>query len=155
MKIESLEVKNKINEIKTQIAELLDVFYPIGSFYETTNSSFDPNTEWSGTWEQDTKGYVTVGAYDPDDPRDPDDNGKLILNVRNTTGEVNHTLSINEMPSHNHMVHVVSMQVQGGSSNYVITYNPNGDIDTTWVGGSQPHNNVQPSIGVYCWHRIA
>lgn len=52
MKIESLEVKNEINEIKTQIAELLDVFYPIGSFYETTNSSFDPNTEWGGTWDK-------------------------------------------------------------------------------------------------------
>lgn len=85
---------------------------------------------------QDTKGYVTGGAYDPDAPRDPDDNDKLIRNVGNTTGEVNHTLTINEMPSHNHMVHVVSMQIQGGSSNYVTTYNPNGDIDTTWIGGS-------------------
>jgi hypothetical protein len=42
---------------------LLDLFYPVGSYYETSNTSFDPNVSWGGTWEEDTAGRVTV-AYD-------------------------------------------------------------------------------------------
>lgn len=29
---------------------LLDAFYPVGSCYETTNSNFNPNITWGGTW---------------------------------------------------------------------------------------------------------
>lgn len=25
-------------------------FYPVGSYYETSDSNFDPNAEWGGTW---------------------------------------------------------------------------------------------------------
>lgn len=175
MKIESLEVKNEINEIRTQIAELLDVFYPKGSFYETTNSNFDPNTEWGGTWKQDTKGYVTVGAYDPDDPRDPDDNGKLILNLGSTTGEVKHTLTIGEMPSHKHSL--TSWRNPGQADPQPTTgfgftrdsyafsnvatdgdgtsFTANDSVAIGATGSGNAHNNVQPSIGVYRWHRIA
>lgn len=40
--------------------ELIDLFYPIGSYYETSNSSFNPNTAWGGTWtsEQIKDDYV-------------------------------------------------------------------------------------------------
>lgn len=27
-------------------SELLDFFYPVGSFYETTDTNFDPNDSW-------------------------------------------------------------------------------------------------------------
>lgn len=30
------------------ISSLLDVFYPVGSIYETLNNEFNPNTEWGG-----------------------------------------------------------------------------------------------------------
>lgn len=33
---------------------LLDLFYPVGSYYKTTNTSFDPNVFWGGVWEEDT-----------------------------------------------------------------------------------------------------
>lgn len=35
--------------------KLIDLFYPIGSYYETSDSSFDPNTTWGGTWSKLTK----------------------------------------------------------------------------------------------------
>ena len=41
-------------------------FYPVGSYYETSDSNFDPNLEWGGTWVEDSKGRVTV-ALDPND----------------------------------------------------------------------------------------
>lgn len=28
---------------------LLDMFYPVGSYYETSDGSFNPNTSWGGT----------------------------------------------------------------------------------------------------------
>lgn len=30
------------------------IYYPVGSYYETSDSSFDPNTAWGGTWEKST-----------------------------------------------------------------------------------------------------
>lgn len=36
-----------------------------------------------------------------------------------------------------------------------VTNTSNGQYAMTSTGGSQPHNNVQPSIGVYRWHRTA
>lgn len=29
---------------------IFDIIYPIGSYYETSDSTFDPNTAWGGTW---------------------------------------------------------------------------------------------------------
>lgn len=40
---------------------LLNMFYPIGAVYKTTDASFDPATEWGGTWEKVTD-RVLVGA---------------------------------------------------------------------------------------------
>ena len=42
---------------------LLDLFYPIGTYYETSNANFNPNTEWGGTWVQDSAGRSII-AYD-------------------------------------------------------------------------------------------
>lgn len=33
---------------------LLDIFYPPGSYYETSDPDFDPNVSWGGTWEKST-----------------------------------------------------------------------------------------------------
>lgn len=57
--------KNKVtadnmNEIKRAINSLIDVFYPVGSYYETSDGSFNPNTAWGGTWVEDTAGLVLV-----------------------------------------------------------------------------------------------
>ena len=38
----------------------LDIIYPVGSYYETSNTSFNPNTAWGGTWVEDTSGRVLV-----------------------------------------------------------------------------------------------
>ena len=39
---------------------LIAMYYPIGSYYETSDASFDPNIEWGGTWLEDTAGKVLV-----------------------------------------------------------------------------------------------
>ena len=37
-------------------------FYPVGSYYETSDTSFDPNVAWGGTWELETQGQVHISA---------------------------------------------------------------------------------------------
>ncbi len=44
------------------VSGLLDIFYPIGSYYETSDTSFDPNISWGGTWSLETEGLVHIGA---------------------------------------------------------------------------------------------
>lgn len=137
-----------------------------------------------GTWSQDTMGLTTVGAV-PEHGWDtwPE----LQLEGGETFGEVNHTLTINEMPTHYHNVngststdgnHVHAIATANGQGNlewgYTFSYSGNnaarnyGAFDTNGGahyhtmnfnsaarGGGLSHNNVQPSIGVYRWHRTA
>lgn len=36
-----------------QNLQLVDIFYPPGSYYETSDQDFDPNVRWGGIWELD------------------------------------------------------------------------------------------------------
>lgn len=38
------------------------IYYPVGSYYETSDTSFNPNTSWGGTWTLETEGLVHIGA---------------------------------------------------------------------------------------------
>lgn len=92
-----------------------------------------------------------------------------------TDGEANHVLSINEMPKHNHWVHILAKGYSGlGSDGYsndeystTIWSNPQAyggsHTNTTHVltgqtgkdGGSQSHNNMPPYLVGYIWKRTA
>ena len=134
-----------------------NIIYPVGSYYETSDTTFSPNTEWGGTWVQDTKGLVTVGAIE--DGGDNPAYGTLKLSVNDVQGEAEHTLTTDEMPRHNHETGVgVWANTQGGFMNRYPENTGNfcGSINTIdYTGGGLSHNNVQPSIGVKRWHRIA
>lgn len=45
--------ENVIKGLDTQ-GVLIDAFYPVGTEYSTTNSTFDPNVTWGGTWTKTT-----------------------------------------------------------------------------------------------------
>lgn len=165
MKIENLNQNTRLANLEEWKNGLFDLIYPVGTYYETSDIWFNPQAEWGGTWAMDTKGLVTVGAIE--DGGDSPKYGTLKLSLGSTTGEAEHTLTINEMPSHQHRLagaegatvmatmtnRVQSNDVdQHGGGNW--TYDQV-SMFTEWVGDSQSHNNVQPSIGVYRWHRIA
>ena len=139
--------------------DLLDLLHPVGEYYETSNASFNPNDEWGGTWVEDTNGKVTVAK----------DTGTF-KTLRSVVGSETHTLSVEEMPRHNHQYEditghrslngqfgrdgIYSNENYMGVSNSVTAYSE-ADFRMTYVGGSKPHNNIQPSIVVIRWHRIA
>ena len=146
--------------------KLLDLIYPVGSYYETSNGSFDPNTSWGGTWKKDTPGLVTVALYNLLHPN-PSGVG-VPINLGQVVGESEHTLTISEIPSHYHGLTSWGVEAEYEEPAHndkaftnVFTYGSgvtstsNGQYAITSTGGNQPHNNVQPSIGVYRWHRTA
>ena len=87
----------------------------------------------------------------------PDLRGRFVLGdspshpLGQTGGEEQHTLTIAEMPSHNHSVfyYQSSGNVTNGGGGVVDEPNDEGlqvdrDIFTAPQGGSQPHNNMPP-----------
>ena len=131
--------------------------YPIGSIY-MSDSSANPSTYMGGgTWVRWGKGRVPVGVDENDTDFDsPNKEG----------GEKKVTLSVNEIPSHDHgwaantgginqaFTSLDSILVARAGSGAVNHYSSgNGAIGET--GGGLPHNNLQPYITVYMWRRTA
>lgn len=135
----------------------IDFYYPVGSYYETSNADFDPNVTWGGTWVLEAEGQVHVSAGT---------NYTVSGALTNTTdgGEETHTLTIDEMPSHTHDVTSLNgalytdylgtgsaVRVIGPASVQAVS-NP---FYANSTGGSLSHNIMQPYIVVNRWHRIA
>ena len=130
------------------IANILNNVYPVGSIY-TSVSNANPGLTFGGTWVAFGAGKTLVGV----DTSDADFN-----TVQKTGGEKTHTLTINEMPSHNHDKLKLRWSTSTGAN---AVYGSNGsgsgsEYDTqAYQGGDQPHNNLQPYITVYFWLRTA
>lgn len=156
----ALEFKNKpdtttpINATNLNSMQklLVDLIYPVGTYYETSEINFNPNTAWGGTWILENDGTVLVSKSNVA-------GSKFNADISTVVGSETHTLTVNEMPSHNHGVlwgsttgdyyaRAIASNVNDTSSQ--ITY------DTVKEsGGGQSHNNVQPSKIINRWHRTA
>ena len=127
--------------LQANLLPMLDFFYPVGSYYETSDSSFDPNVSMGGEWVLETEGQVHVSA-------------ETNYVVGQTGGEETHTLTISEMPSHSHTFGLKSnANVPQGTYYGVKLYDDSSSTST--AGGDQAHNNMQPYIVVNRWHRVA
>lgn len=87
-----MEIENL--KLQKQIDELIDKIYPIGSYYETSDDSFNPNTAWGGTWVEETDGSVLIA-------QGKNYNGKLALPGQ-TVGQDDFQLSLGQIPGHTH-----------------------------------------------------
>ena len=76
-----------------------------------------------------------------------------------TGGEATHTLTVDEMPSHQHTITVHTGGNPDGWSDYGRSYWSNvwgtSDPSTSLVGGGQAHNNMPPYLVVYAWRRVS
>ena len=129
--------------------------YPVGSIYISTSSE-NPGNIYGGTWEEYGKGRTLVGV---------DETNKNFSTVEKTGGEETHTLTIDEMPSHSHVLtaYTVASGTIDATSPH-LTYKDNTTANwaaeglSSWMnntGGSQAHNNLQPYITTYMWKRTA
>ena len=121
-----------------------DAVYPVGSIYMSVNST-SPATRFGGTWEQLEDRFL-LGAG-------------TTYTAGDTGGEAEHTLTIDEMPSHNHpYAYNGQLSNTGTQSVRLVAYDRQNAYTGTpdgYRGGDQPHNNMPPYIVVYMWKRTA
>lgn len=124
-------------------------YYRIGDIIESTNPNNPGDDGYIGIWELYGKGRVTVCI---------DSNDSNFNTIGKVIGESTHTLTVDEMPKHNHGVAfssgvgVYNTAVRGNGENQEIG---SAKTSVTESGISKEHNNIQKSIVVYRWRRIA
>ena len=142
----------------TSVAEIGLLSYPVGSIYVSTNST-SPAALFGGTWTQ-IKDRFLLGA------------GDSYANGA-TGGEATHTLTINEMPNHDHTVrttrtesypaywhstHTGSTDSSKGWAYLSTAGSANSGVGSLYVekvGGGAAHDNMPPYLAVYIWQRTA
>jgi hypothetical protein len=154
----------------TEVAQsFLDTIYPVGSVYINASDGTNPGTLLGfGTWTAFGAGRVPVGIDSSGSPDTDFDTAE------ETGGAKTHTLSIAEMPAHDH----VDNRNEFDSNNILLrrsssgTGSPNGGDSSVGEvqvlganayddpfprieGSGSAHNNLQPYIVVYMWKRTA
>ena len=141
-------------------AGFLDFIWPVGSIYQTTDTAFDPNAAWGGTWER-IKDTFLLAAGDT-------------YSAGATGGESSHTLTTSEMPAHSHVPNTSGEYFvtteDNGANNTRVAYSSTGNrwVDgqtsqshfhhrtgTDTVGSGAAHNNMPPYVAVNVWKRTA
>lgn len=162
--------KMSLKEIDDTVSALFDLIYPIGSIYYTNDASFSPNVSFNGTWEQIkdvfllAAGDIYLGGTSGGDTN----TGAATGNTGSTT------LTINQIPAHNHtLTYYINSNLPGGVDHLLAYGNTNGKnthtiSSTDWIansGGGKGHthtlNNhthtqaLPPYIVVYVWKRVS
>lgn len=119
---------------------IVDLVHPVGSYYETSDASFDPNTYWGGTWVEDTEGLATIAYKASDDD---------FSNVGDIVGEKEHMITLNE--SYWNIKGQNPNAPQGGLGGWLMQSSYLEPVPDT----HEPISLIQPSIVVKRWHRIA
>lgn len=138
---------------------ILDFVYPVGSIFEWADTGSGANlstieavqAHFGGRWEEYGSGRVLVGRAKgiPE-----------FSDVNKEGGEINHTLTIAEMPRHSHEMKWSNEGAVGSGHGCLIRDSLSGEswpygYWTGQDGGGQAHNNLQPYITVFRYRRVA
>lgn len=141
----SAEVSDFVDDLNVSPINLIDVFYPVGSYYETSDTTFNPNITWGGTWVLETEGQVHVSAG-------------LNYEVGDTGGSKDAVIV-----SHTHLLSS-GWQSASGQPDRITYGGVNGSYQNTGYGNVQfvqstgesgTDKNMPPYIVVNRWHRTA
>lgn len=121
---------------------LFDLVYPVGAIYMSMNNT-DPGTLFGGTWQK-VEGKFLLGT-------------STTYPAGSEGGEETHTLTVAEMPNHNH-----NFAITGGSNTTsksgILEWQANVKYQnwgTEYRGGGEAHNNMPPYLAVNIWYRTA
>lgn len=136
------------SDISSLTSELLSTIYPIGSVIIREDSGDYSN--WLGfNWDRAARGRFILGY-------DEKDSDTVNNRTENVGGEKTHTLTVSEMPAHNHVEQYVGVSwLQPGSSgDWCISSALEPFRYTGNTGGGQAHNNMPPYVTLAYWKRI-
>lgn len=172
-------IEDGIEEALAIVQRIAEIVYPVGCYFETSDTSFDPNVTFGGTWILEAAGQVHVSAGP----------GYAVSGALTNTTDGGNKNAI--VPSHRHSVAAVSEAITGGSHNHSIYYRTGTNIgngstgwwvlgssnthtgsnsntvissthshnlpahNTNYEGTSATNANMQPYIVVNRWHRTA
>lgn len=164
------EHTHTVDSISGITEKILQVIYPIGSVYISVQPNNPESLYGFGTWQKIEDTFLLASG--------------TTYPIDTTGGEANHTLSINEIPSHSHEAYTDS----GGAHTHKIGTDRDASYDTgggCWsvhnassgadymngatssagnhshtvtvsnTGNGYSHNNMPPYITVYVWKRIS
>ena len=117
--------------------------YPVGAIYLSVTDA-NPAALFGGTWER-IGGRFLLGA-------------DSTYAAGSTGGEAAHTLTVEEMPRHNHEVD--NLNASGSATPFMTVQAQDkkgfgGNVQTMYAGGGKAHNNMPPYIAVFMWQRVS
>lgn len=117
--------------------------YPVGAIYLSVTDA-NPASLFGGTWER-IGGRFLLGA-------------DSTYAAGSTGGEAAHTLTVDEMPRHNHEID--NLNASGNATPYMTVQAQDkkgygGNVQTMYAGGGKAHNNMPPYLAVYMWKRVS
>lgn len=113
----------------------IDFFFPVGSYYETSDTTFNPNVTWGGTWSLEAEGLVHIGAG-------------TTYAVGTTGGAKTVTLTYANAGIKN-----ASAEATGFGLTATAAFQNR--VMVSDGSGATAHNNMPPYIVVNRWHRTA
>lgn len=122
-----------------------NAYYKVGDVFITTNEE-NPATRFGGTWQKlpDETYLMTASTK---------------YKVKSTGGENQHTLTVNEIPSHQHTINGYQGASEWGAGDLWFRAATSGNTPATKTtistGGGQAHNNMPKFYVVYVWIRVA
>lgn len=117
--------------------------YPVGAIYLSV-TDVNPAALFGGTWER-IGGRFLLGA-------------DSTYAAGSTGGEAAHTLTVDEMPRHNHEID--NLNASGNTAPFMTVQAQDkkgygGNVQTVYAGGGKAHNNMPPFLAVYMWQRVS
>lgn len=116
--------------------------YPVGAIYLSVTDA-NPAALFGGTWAR-IGGRFLLGA-------------DTTYTAGSTGGEAAHTLTVDEMPKHNHEID--NLNAAGNATPYMTVQAQDkkgygGNVQTMYAGGDGSHNNMPPYLAVFMWKRV-
>lgn len=149
--VSAADVKGAIRQIYDLEGNFLNNFDGSGLGISARYNGWALMNGQNGTPDACGKAFITAGKY-------TDRNTGLVTNYRlgDTGGSISHTLTISEIPAHDHVMPQVHQgqeySADGGKTrNSKDASNPR----TGMTGGGLAHNNMQPYLSIYSIIKIA
>lgn len=116
--------------------------YPVGAIYLSVTDA-NPAALFGGTWAR-IGGRFLLGA-------------DTTYTAGSTGGKAAHTLTVDEMPKHNHEID--NLNAAGNATPYMTVQAQDkkgygGNVQTMYAGGDGSHNNMPPYLAVFMWKRV-